>query len=445
MKLYPVTSFVLYTSVTLLASVNASIYRNWTLVKAVIDNDEQAAGVHHFATIGMLRSLPIRFLSNPIPGNTLKVTYNRHMTSNVFEMFRQFNITAEVLSHDLQEFIENQQEKSSTFNYDKYNSLDNIYREMHRLSSKYPKIVSQAVIGTSVEGRNISVLQLSFAKSKRPVVFFECAAHAREWLAVSVCFQFIRKLFHRKPLFVDKFDIHIVPVLNVDGYEYSWRVDRLWRKNRAKPVLNLTFHGVDLNRNFDVEFKPFEEHQLKGVWLDLYPGQSAFDQPETRAIRDYIGNLSLTRTVAAYFSVHMFSQLWLYPLSYSRNETEHEEQLNFLSRLACQRIEEKTGLRYQPGNIARTLYPASGTSVDWAFEGANIKRVFIIELRDRGQQGFLMAPEQIDGAGDDLYFGAEAILDWMAVNELGYNLAGDAVRVSQILFCVIVTLQLITL
>ena len=42
----------------------------------------------------------------------------------------------------------------------------------------------------------------------------------------------------------------VYPVLNPDGYDFSWRYDRLWRKNR-----NLNgghrCKGVDLNRNYD--------------------------------------------------------------------------------------------------------------------------------------------------------------------------------------------------
>ena len=42
----------------------------------------------------------------------------------------------------------------------------------------------------------------------------------------------------------------VYPILNPDGYDFSWRYDRLWRKNR-----NLNgghrCRGVDLNRNYD--------------------------------------------------------------------------------------------------------------------------------------------------------------------------------------------------
>ena len=40
-----------------------------------------------------------------------------------------------------------------------------------------------------------------------------------------------------------------MPILNPDGYDYSQKVNRMWRKNR-NPNGNVGCNGVDLNRNF---------------------------------------------------------------------------------------------------------------------------------------------------------------------------------------------------
>lgn len=59
---------------------------------------------------------------------------------------------------------------------------------------------------------------------------------------------------------IDNVDFYIVPVLNPDGYRYTWTQDRLWRKNRSARRCSLAqgfgsyqscCQGVDLNRNFD--------------------------------------------------------------------------------------------------------------------------------------------------------------------------------------------------
>lgn len=46
---------------------------------------------------------------------------------------------------------------------------------------------------------------------------------------------------------LDHFNFYIIPVLNPDGYVYSWKSYRLWRKNR-NPNSGKGYYGVDLNR-----------------------------------------------------------------------------------------------------------------------------------------------------------------------------------------------------
>jgi Zinc carboxypeptidase len=38
---------------------------------------------------------------------------------------------------------------------------------------------------------------------------------------------------------VKSVDWYVAPLLNPDGYEYSFTTDRLWRKNRWKPILSI--------------------------------------------------------------------------------------------------------------------------------------------------------------------------------------------------------------
>lgn len=48
---------------------------------------------------------------------------------------------------------------------------------------------------------------------------------------------------------LNKYDIHMIPVVNPDGYEYTRNIDRAWRKNRSKNILGLKVcMGTDLNR-----------------------------------------------------------------------------------------------------------------------------------------------------------------------------------------------------
>jgi murein tripeptide amidase MpaA len=46
-----------------------------------------------------------------------------------------------------------------------------------------------------------------------------------------------------------KYQIHIMPLVNADGSEYSHTNTRLWRKNRKASQFSSCI-GVDLNRNW---------------------------------------------------------------------------------------------------------------------------------------------------------------------------------------------------
>ena len=53
---------------------------------------------------------------------------------------------------------------------------------------------------------------------------------------------------------VDKFDWIILPVFNVDGYEYTHTDKRLWRKTRSGPDRQSGCYGADPNRNWNYKW-----------------------------------------------------------------------------------------------------------------------------------------------------------------------------------------------
>ena len=52
-------------------------------------------------------------------------------------------------------------------------------------------------------------------------------------------------------------------------------------------------------------------------------------------------------------------------------------------------------------HLVQVIYIASGSSVDWAYEDAGIKYSFGLELRDRGEWGFLLPQEEIVATARD--------------------------------------------
>lgn len=68
-------------------------------------------------------------------------------------------------------------------------------------------------------------------------------------------------------------------------YEYTFRGDRLWRKNRGHLEKGGSCVGVDLNRNFGYKWGGMGTS--KSPCRETYAGTGPFSEPETRAIRNF--------------------------------------------------------------------------------------------------------------------------------------------------------------
>lgn len=59
----------------------------------------------------------------------------------------------------------------------------------------------------------------------------------------------------------------------------------------------------------------------------------------------------------------------------------------------------------------------TGSSNDYGFAGTpNAKYSYVVELRDRGEFGFLIPEEQILPTGEESYDGVIALLNWIIEN-----------------------------
>ncbi len=56
---------------------------------------------------------------------------------------------------------------------------------------------------------------------------------------------------------------------------------------------------------------------------------------------------------------------------------------------------------------------ASGSSVDWTYDAAKMVWSYAVELRDQGQYGFLLPPDQIIPSGLETF---------EAIKELAFNI-----------------------
>ncbi|XP_023248305.1 carboxypeptidase B-like [Copidosoma floridanum] len=275
--------------------------------------------------------------------------------------------------------------KGHRMEWTSYHRLEDIHGYLDYLANTYPHICSVMTIGKSVEGRPLKVLRISKGIENATAIWIDGGIHAREWISPAAVTYVIDYLVeHSEQLEVD---YYILPVVNPDGYEYTFRGDRLWRKNRARTEKGSSCIGVDLNRNFGYRWGGLGTS--KQPCRETYAGTGPFSEPETNAIRNFF-DISAAN-FKAYLSFHSYGQFILYCWGYDRVVPPDYKDLDNVGRsMAAAMRAAGSNTEYTVGNSATTLYPAAGGSDDWAKGLANIKYAYTIELRDKGKYGFIL-------------------------------------------------------
>jgi hypothetical protein len=186
---------------------------------------------------------------------------------------------------------------------------------------------------------------------------------------------------------LDASEVFVFPVINPDGYLFSWSTNRLWRKNRR--LNSGGSYGVDLNRNWGFQWGGQGASTQQSS--ETYRGTAAFSEPETRAYRDW----ATPRTnIAAHLDIHAYSELVLWPWGYTSTPSTQETSFGRVGAVMHDAIQAVEGRDYLVGPVYTTIYPASGGVCDWAF-GSLGQLSYCVEVRDTGTYGFVMPPEEI--------------------------------------------------
>ncbi|GAA5867042.1 hypothetical protein JCM8547_008420 [Rhodosporidiobolus lusitaniae] len=250
--------------------------------------------------------------------------------------------------------------------------------------------------------------------------------HAREWIAASTSLYLIHDLLAVEPgegqrkaekareRLLSQVEFTFVPVVNPDGYVYSWDVDRLWRKSR-QPVGKDCF-GIDLNRNWGFKFEPGSR---PNPCSDSFPGSSAFESVELQVLRDYLLG-SKEHPIDAFLDVHSFGQMLLYPYSYSCSTRTADEENQAEAVLQTARaLKSVHGRQFETGSVCEVSLTSPGESLDWTYAEARIRWSFATELRDGGVFGFLLPPSQIRPSGEEMSAALRSLTQFILDKEAG--------------------------
>lgn len=289
--------------------------------------------------------------------------------------------------------------------YRDYNAITAHLRELTELASD--RVAMQA-IGSTLEGRPLWALRIGGGAPDAIPMLIDGTQHAREWIAAMVTTCVADRLvrgYDSDPAiraFVDHTRLWVVPVVNPDGYQYSWSTNRYWRKNRRDR------HGVDLNRNFSVAFGG--TGSSRNQRSETYHGPYAFSEPESAALRD----LARRERVTLHVDFHAYGQLLLYPWAYTGTPAKDRDRLAGLGDRMASAMFAAHETRYRLMSGV-DLYAAAGTMSDWMYGEAGALS-YTIELRPKGPGGpggFVLPPEQIRPTCDE---GLAAVLALRAAN-----------------------------
>ncbi len=226
--------------------------------------------------------------------------------------------------------------------------------ELEAYTMRHPDITRLHSAGKSTAGMDLWLVEIAdFTNADavplegREVVWIDGGTHANEYSGVMFVMRLLYFLTEGYGVnedatwIVENRHTYIMPLLNPEG--------------SMNGIGRLNDNLVNINRNFPIGWGALDE----GAFMNN-PGPSAASEPETQvAIKwwdatrpDYMA------------SIHCCGNLWLYPYGIEGIDP-HEDDAPMFARVCDEAYPE---VREDCGPIWSTIYPASGSSVDTAYE-----------------------------------------------------------------------------
>ncbi|XP_071949823.1 carboxypeptidase B-like isoform X3 [Antedon mediterranea] len=323
------------------------------------------------------------------------------------------------------------------FDHTRYHFYNEMIDWLRILEKRYENIASMFTIGRTFEGRDMYVMKITSNvrdENEKSGIWIEGGIHAREKISPATMVFIIQQLLEEYgnddvvTELVDGLIWYILPVVNIDGYEFSmkplenattirqffkteadvesevWKA-LYWRKTRSVNE-GTTCIGVDPNRNWDFKWEALRVNKdtNKTFCLISDPGLKPFSEVEIQNIAKFLMEHSY---IDAYLSVHSYGQMIIFPWCWTKDNISDYEDLQNLSDKVSKAIESVNGTKYRSGPVPSLIL--TGCSCDWTYAVAGIKYSYGIELRDTGTYGFFLPEDQIEPTGIETLEGFKEI------------------------------------
>ncbi len=246
--------------------------------------------------------------------------------------------------------------------------------QLYAAARRNPRLVKLVKLGTTIQGREILAVKLTRganrrADGSRPAALYSSTQHAREWIAAEVNRRLmnwyidrwrardraVRRLLRRTELW-------FVLVANPDGYEYTFDVERLWRKNLRDNNGDgqiTTGDGVDPNRNYPNHFKYDEEGSSSITSSETYRGPAPVSERETQALKGLLDRIGFSFQV----NWHSAGEWLLYAEGWQTSTPTADDPIYYA---LSGNLDEPAIPGFHPGLSSDVLYVTNGETTDYA-------------------------------------------------------------------------------
>jgi hypothetical protein len=278
-----------------------------------------------------------------------------------------------------------------------YHRYDQIVARADELVRLHPERISRIQIGETTQfHRPIYAYRVSRdarVPQDQPGVLFDACHHSDEVMGAEIILTLLEKLvldYGRDPAvtgWVDRCEIYLVPVVNVDGHDIvtSGR-DPRWRKNardvNGDGVAGIFPEGVDVNRGYDFNWAMGGSDQRDS---ERYRGEYPFSEAENRAMR----HLLELKPFVLSISYHSQGEVIYYPWSWNGLAAPDDKLIREIAGEIAGRIATMDGR----GTYAISPGGASSQSYAWLYGRKGVFD-FLIET---GKGTHLFPAEDVPG------------------------------------------------
>jgi len=311
------------------------------------------------------------------------------------------------------------------YNKNDFNNHNDIIAEMRNLATNHcPQTFecNMYSIGQTHLGEELWVLELIQPMELKRKIWMDSTIHAREWLATATNMNILDHMMKNYgsdsdvSMMMNKYDWYFMPIVNPDGYKYSWTNDRYQRKNRRPGSCD----GVDLNRNYDYLWGTIGVST--NPCAQTYCGPSSGSEPETQAVQNHLRLLDsgIMTDLIGLVSFHTYGYMFMHPWGHRESgrcarTVHHQAQYNVAEATSRAIMGTFAGGRsWRYGTSCEVIYATSGSTADWAYANTNAKYSYTPELRGTN---FVIGASNINPSFREVFNGIVAMVRQMDVEE----------------------------